>query len=30
MEAVAAKIMGLIEGRTDEKVVSLHGREIRA
>jgi integrase len=29
MEAVAAKIMGLIEGRTDEKVVSLHGREIR-
>ena len=30
MEAVASKIMGLIEGRTDEKVVSLHGCEIRA
>jgi integrase len=29
MEAVAAKIMGLIEGRTAEKVVSLHGREVR-
>jgi integrase len=28
MEAVAVKIMGLIEGRTDEKVVSPHGREI--
>jgi integrase len=28
MEVVAAKIMGLIEGRTDEKVVLLQGREI--
>jgi integrase len=29
MEAVAGKIMALVEGRTDEKVVSLHGRGIR-
>ena len=28
MQAVAAKLIGLVEGRDDAKVVSLHGREI--